>query len=320
MLIGVKHRFIFVANSKAASTSIERTLIEFSEINRTGSAERKHCKWQQAREEYGFLFDQPEFSPESFFRFGVIRDPLDWVVSWYNYRSGNKLSKNRVVEGDFEQFWKDDEPIRQWNQASQFTDKDGLVRFDLLIPYPHLSSTFPLVCRRIGIPATDLPRLNPSKVERVAPGEVSTQLANEIRQFYANDWSLYREAVASFPVELERLRAWRRPVAWEVFSSPLVDEQSIDDGANNCRIRGVVVPAKEVPLSSRLVLEERNGERPVGWGLPSGAIGKKWPGNPRAETARFEVRNCNCPANLLLEAPDGARTLLWRFNEASECA
>lgn len=42
MLIGVHKRFVFVANTKTASTSIEHVLMEHSECLALGNPRRKH--------------------------------------------------------------------------------------------------------------------------------------------------------------------------------------------------------------------------------------------------------------------------------------
>ena len=55
MLIGVKKRFVFIANSKTASTTIESMLTPFAEINRVGSPQRKHVSWGEVLEEYSLV-------------------------------------------------------------------------------------------------------------------------------------------------------------------------------------------------------------------------------------------------------------------------
>ena len=105
MLISVKKRFIFIANSKTASTSIEAVLAPYAEINRIGSALRKHISWEASKKEYKFLFKLDEYHPDSFFKFVVVREPVEWVLSWYNYRLGNsKLPNSLPSDMPFYQF------------------------------------------------------------------------------------------------------------------------------------------------------------------------------------------------------------------------
>src|SRR6476469_3594766 len=83
-----KNKFIFVANTKCASTSIEHSKIaEISEIKLTYGLPRigRHMSIDDISEKFNFLFE--EYKLNEFFKFGVIRDPLDWVVSWFNFNS-----------------------------------------------------------------------------------------------------------------------------------------------------------------------------------------------------------------------------------------
>ena len=90
MLIGVKKRFVFVANSKTASTSIEKALVPHAEIQRGGGSNRKHIFLRAGLREYGFLFERKKYAADTFFKFGVMRDPVEWIQSWYRYRRATR--------------------------------------------------------------------------------------------------------------------------------------------------------------------------------------------------------------------------------------
>lgn len=105
------NKFIFVANTKCASQSIEASRLgKISEIKLTNILVGKHMSIEEIYERFGFIFDEYEF--EDFFKFGIIRDPLHWVVSWFNFRSRPELSdprhrshKNYAGEMQFSDFW-----------------------------------------------------------------------------------------------------------------------------------------------------------------------------------------------------------------------
>ena len=105
MLIGVKKRFVFIANSKTASTSIEHSLVGQAEIQRGGGPQRKHIYLRDALPEYDFLFGRDGYGIESFFTFGVMRDPVSWIQSWYRYRCGNKVESPLPAGMSFGEFW-----------------------------------------------------------------------------------------------------------------------------------------------------------------------------------------------------------------------
>ncbi len=96
---------------------------------------------KQVLNSYPFLFEQPNFSPESFFRFAVMRHPLDWIKSWYLYRKGNKVGNPLAENMDFSAFWaqKDWSILRQDGtknlQRHMLCSPDDKVLLDVIIPY-----------------------------------------------------------------------------------------------------------------------------------------------------------------------------------------
>jgi hypothetical protein len=210
MLIGVYKRFVFVANTKAASTSIEAALLNHSEIARHGTPERKHVRLGEALGIYHFLFGQEKFAPARFFVFGVMRDPLDWIHSWYRYRRGNDIAAPLPAGMDFAAFW----AAQDWNirradgskylQRDMFTGRDGAIAADVIIPYDRLDAMFPEICALLGVPG-GLPRRNVSRL--VQPLDIAPALAAEMRDFYAEDYALWESLPDLNARGLEKLRA-----------------------------------------------------------------------------------------------------------------
>lgn len=194
MLIGVQKRFVFVANSKTASTSIEKTLRPHAEIERGGSPNRKHIHMRAALKEYDFLFGNPAYAPETFFRFGVMRDPLDWLQSWFRYRRGNKVHSPLPREMTFEEFWQK----KDWNiqrkdgtrnlQRRFFTGADDEMLVDYIIPYEDLGTHFGLICESMGL-KSPLQERNVSRIKDTED-ELSDSLKSEICEFFAQDYEL----------------------------------------------------------------------------------------------------------------------------------
>ena len=193
MLISISKRFLFIANSKTASTSLSKALRPYAEIERQGSPDRKHVSMGAVLDHYKFLFELPPFAPDTFFRFGVIRDPLDWIHSWYRYRQRAKGTRLIASTTTFEDFWR----RRDWNiikngspnlQIYKFTDKDFKPLVDYLIPYDQLAEHFQLICDTMGI-ETNLERLNTSH-QRSSTQDIDENLKAEIVEFYARDYEL----------------------------------------------------------------------------------------------------------------------------------
>ncbi len=227
MLIGFEKRFLFVASTKTASTSLEQVLRPHTDIVRAGTAQRKHIALRDIVPTYDFLFSQPGYQPESFFKFGVMRDPLDWIRSWYRYRLGNKVESPLPEGMSFAEFW----ARQDWNilqgdgrknlQRDMFVDYDGQVLADVIIPYDRLDGMFHEICTAFGIPR-NLPRANVSRIQEIE--HLPAGLEEEIRDFYAEDYALYAELDAINAEGMSRLRSGQgafRPVRERAEAVPL---------------------------------------------------------------------------------------------------
>jgi len=194
MLIGIEKRFVFVASTKTASTSLEQVLRPHADIIRVGTAPRKHIPLSEIFPTYNFLFSQPDYGPELFFKFGVMRDPLDWIRSWYRYRLGNEVESPLPEGMSFAEFWAQ----KDWNilhgdgrkhlQRDMFMGRGGQLLADVIIPYDRLSAMFGDICTALGISRT-LPRANVSHIKETET--LPSWLEDEIRDFYQEDYQLY---------------------------------------------------------------------------------------------------------------------------------
>lgn len=195
MLISTEKKFVFVANTKTASTSIEDALMDYSEIHRGGSPARKHIGLQQAYKIYDFLFSQPGHTPDQYFKFGVMRDPLDWIGSWFRYRKGNTVESPLPKDMTFEDFWRN----QDWNimrpdgwkylQRHLFcAPQGGEVLADVIIPYHKVGEEFGKICDAFGIDSP-LPRKNVSQLKDA--GIIPDHLKAEMRAFYEADYRLW---------------------------------------------------------------------------------------------------------------------------------
>ena len=211
MLIGVRNRFVFIANSKTASTSIEHSLVGHAEIQRGGGPQRKHIYLRDALSEYDFLFGRDGYGIESFFTFGVMRDPVSWIQSWYRYRCGNKVESPLPAGMSFGEFW----ALNDWNrtmlqgvprlQSYFFTDKAGASIVDYIIPYSQLADHFTTICEGLGIKSP----LQSKNVSKVKSHEIAIapELAEEMQTFYAEDYALMAQIPQINAAGLAKLKA-----------------------------------------------------------------------------------------------------------------
>lgn len=212
MLISVKNRFVFVSNSKCASTSIERAFKRYAEIIGIASEKTKHADWLDILHDFHFLFEHREYSPDSFYRFGIMREPLSWVVSWYNYRMDDKRGAEALPPNTtFRQFWEMDDWVKyrriryqtisavrrghknkaliRNHQRLKFLDSDGICRFNFILPYELLDKYIPYVCGEIGV-QLKLPTRNVS-TKYFSEQDIDDDLVSEIKSFYSDDYAFW---------------------------------------------------------------------------------------------------------------------------------
>ncbi|HKO18628.1 MAG TPA: hypothetical protein VJU82_07060 [Acidobacteriaceae bacterium] len=192
MLLSLTHRFIFVANLKSASSAIERALGPHAEFRVSQTKFGKHDDLSTISRK--FAFTKRYVKPSEFFVFGVVREPVDFVLSLYNFHTLESFSgKAHSSKGvPFEEFW-NGWCSRSWQARSQhprFIDKRGRLRVSHIIDFAQLASEFPKICERIGVTAK-LPKANvsPPILKR---SDLSPQQIEDIKQRYADDYEFLK--------------------------------------------------------------------------------------------------------------------------------
>jgi hypothetical protein len=188
MLLSLSHRFIFVANLKSASSSIERALGPHAEFRVSQTKFGKHDDLSTISRK--FAWTKKYVKPEQFFVFGVVRDPVDFVLSLYNFHTLESFSgKAHFSKGvPFEEFWTG-WCAKSWQARAQhprFTDKRRRFRTTHIIDFAQLEVEFPKICARIGVTAK-LPKANvsPQIMTRL---DLSRKQTDEIARRYADDY------------------------------------------------------------------------------------------------------------------------------------
>ena len=214
MLIGIEKRFIFVSNTKSASTSVEKALSPFSEVILGGTPKEKHISIRDFlanADQFvgGYLND---FDPDEFFKFGIMRDPLEWIGSWYRYRISNKVADPLPKNMSFEEFWE----RRDWNvvkrdgspflQCDKFCDNQGKPMVDVIIPFNDLPNFFGKICNELGIDSP-LGKLNISNRKEL---EVPQDILEELMQHYAKDYELLELSKELNEIGMKKLKKIRR--------------------------------------------------------------------------------------------------------------
>ena len=194
MLISLSHRFLFVANVKTASSSIEAALRPFAEIAISETRFGKHIGFAEIEERFDFIFRKEPLA--NFFKFAVVRDPLDMLISLYaSHQKPAFEGKPHYTGGlSFAEFLPLFRARQSWQlapQASRLADRQGRMRMDYLIDFDRLEEQFAEVLRLIGLPEIALPRHNESP-DVITPADVPPALRRQIAQEYRQDRRIKR--------------------------------------------------------------------------------------------------------------------------------
>lgn len=166
MIISIEKKFIFVANLKTASTSIESALRPHGDIVVRQSELGKHLPLAEIQKRFKWIFDT--IGLDEFFKFGVIRDPLDYALSLYKSHRHEKFKDNpKLYTGDmsFDDFlvvWVPNNKGQLQPQIDKFIDASGNLAMDQLVVYSELEKKFPEVMAKVGVPEIELPKMNVS--------------------------------------------------------------------------------------------------------------------------------------------------------------
>ncbi|WJS85428.1 gamma-glutamyl kinase [Paracoccus sp. TOH] len=200
MLIFVKPRIVLLSVPKTGTTALEEALSPQAEIAFRARAEIKHLNLRQYLNRIRPLLS-PLGGPE-FQTVAVVREPLDWLRSWYRFRARDRLigHANSTAHVSFETFVRDylrpgDRPdyARLGRQSEFLTDNAGGIAVDHVFRYEAMPALVAFLSERLGS-AVDLPRRNvsPQAATDLAP-ETETRLRAELAPEYAI-WQAARQA------------------------------------------------------------------------------------------------------------------------------
>lgn len=192
MLISLSHKFIFVANLKSASSSIERALSPSAEFKATKTQWGKHDDLSAISKKFKWV--RKYVPAKEFFIFGVIREPVDFVLSLYNFHTSPGFEgKGHSSKGlSFDEFWRG-WCSKSWQakpQHRRFRDRQGQFQISHVVELSELAAEFPQICARVGVKAT-LPQVNVSPAV-LSRADLTAEQISEIEGRYADDYEFIK--------------------------------------------------------------------------------------------------------------------------------
>lgn len=208
MLLSLSRRYIFLANRKAASTSIEAEFgpeceivagiaaAKFAKHPLTGRG-GKHMTYRELRAIFDPLFART-LPIEHFCVFGIVREPIERLWSYFAYQARWSEAKPHTVGREFDTFVRRAVEARSKSpkdtvetQHDFFRDEQGAIRVNYLARLDNLAGSLETLRDATGLDFTRAAatRLN---VSSAGPPKVADPgLRRAVRERFAEDYELH---------------------------------------------------------------------------------------------------------------------------------
>jgi len=108
MLVSERYKFVYLANPKTGTTSIEAAFKQYADFAAIGGPSVKHIPFKRFRRLFPYYATNFEVLV-------TVRDPIETLYSWYRYRQRDDLSKAEnstagLSFGEFLEAWAQDTP------------------------------------------------------------------------------------------------------------------------------------------------------------------------------------------------------------------
>jgi len=190
MLVFWKAKLVVLAVPKTGTTALEEALLPHADAAILSPPEKKHVTARRYRAQLAPFFENR--GARRLETVAVIREPIDWLMSWHRYRARPEIagSATSTAGVEFDRFvdgWLQDpapEFARVGRQSRFVSDDAGRVIVDHLFRYETLEHAVNFLEERLG-KTLAMRRRNVSP-----PGKITLSSSQEAR--------LRREAAADF--------------------------------------------------------------------------------------------------------------------------
>jgi hypothetical protein len=195
--------FVLLAPTKTGSTSIEAAFLTHSQIILQSPPCFKHTTYAGFQRFLQPYLASGGFPRESYEVVCAFREPIDWLSSWWRYRSREKLAnptdpRHRNYTGDitFEQFarayMEGSEQFAKVGRLSRFVrSRPGEAEVDRLFRYDRLDLLVDFLCEKVG-EEVEIGSANTSPKRSYS---LSEECEIELREFFAPEYRIYERAI-----------------------------------------------------------------------------------------------------------------------------
>lgn len=197
MMVHIPSRLAFLATPKCASTSIENALRPHCQLTATGFPKITHMHVNRYNRFVRPLLKATGFPDVE--TSCLFREPIDWVTSWWRYRSQDKWGPDESLNGmSFETYVGEYmDGVRQpylplGTQAGMFWGPNNTTVFaDYIFRYEDLDQYEAFWSRKIGTPLT----FGKDNVSPQRRPELGAETQRRLEAFLARDYEIW-EGVA----------------------------------------------------------------------------------------------------------------------------
>ncbi|QIK41078.1 gamma-glutamyl kinase [Pontivivens nitratireducens] len=205
MLVSMKAGIAYLAMPKTGSTAIEAALAPGCDIVMSGHPNLKHMRLRRFERQI-----RPILPPGDVATVAVIREPLEWLGSWYRYRARPQLQGQRNSTSDlsfdaFVEAWLQDDPpsyARVGRPVEFLEPPQSSLGIDHLFRYDAFDALAEFLAQRFGRPiAFETLNVSPAMELTLSPA-----LRRETIDRMAVEYTLYEGALCrSRDASIDRL-------------------------------------------------------------------------------------------------------------------
>lgn len=190
MLLFWNAKLVLLAVPKTATTALEAALLPYADAAILNPPEKKHLTARRWRNHLAPFFETKSAPMQTM---AIIREPRDWLGSWYRYRARPEImnSPSSTAGMDFASFveaWLSDPPpefARVGRQSRFVANAAGKVIVDHLFRYEDMAAAITFLQARLGV-ALALDHKNASpQVDLSLPPALEARLQREAAADFA---------------------------------------------------------------------------------------------------------------------------------------
>ena len=201
MLLAPSHGFVFLAIPKTGTSAIETAFRPYAQVAPQGIPAIKHTRYVEFQRFLQPFLATKGFPRESYEVVCVFREPIDWLSSWWRYRSREKLAdpaglRHHRYTGDvtFEQFARAymEGNNGEARQSRFVRARRGHAEVDRIFRYDRLDLLVDFLCEKIDKEV----QVGVKNVSPERPFSLSEECERELREFLRPEYRIYQHALA----------------------------------------------------------------------------------------------------------------------------